>query len=329
MIESVLVNPWEPVASNPLTLFWLIVTTFFETGLGLGAYLTYTRIIPFFRTRTYMEILEAPMLLKDFFAVRRQQPFFRIVIYPIVRVIVGPKIRRIPNRWWIRSLFLRGLAFVTIVTVMINILLSVGWGNPFQEIVRNGIIAPGWLYNLVFSRSTNEPNGAHLMSFIGIPILALYSMWKYHDEFMGPLIGAFYVAIHEGPWEAAYYALYWQYLSFNQITNILKDVAFASMVIFFILAFWKYKNRKIRMSAFKWPTIIYLIALSLWIVIPYFWGYGLMPITTINNWEYGIGVYSITKWWADPVVNGIEVASWFGLFLMMIFVVWRDKQIGK
>ena len=301
----------EPVTANPLTFYWLIVTTFFETGLGIAAYLLYTQIIPFFKTRAYMTILEAPMEVKN--------PFYRL--------IVGRRIRKIPNRWWIRLLFLRGLSFVVIFTVLLNVVLSVGWASPFEDVTRNGLTSPGWLYNLVYSRSTNEPNSAHLVSFIGIPVLALYAMWKYKDEFIGPTIGAFFVAVHEGPWVIAYYAIYWPYLSLNQLTNVLKDVSFMSMIILFILAFTRYKSRKIRLEAFNWPIRIYLIALALWIVVPYFFGYGFLPITTINNWEYGKGIYSVTEWWASPLVNGIEVGSWFGLFLMMTFVVWRDKRV--
>lgn len=49
------------------------------------------------------------------------------------------------------------------------------------------------------------------------------------------------------------------------------------------------------------------------------------PTVTIDNYQYRHGVYYQTKFWADPVINILEVFSWVGLCRMMQFVLWRGK----
>lgn len=286
------------------------MTTFFETGLGVLAYLVYVKIIPLLKRKAILMSVPQGFLISN----------------RLVRLIVGPTVHKVPNRWWVRLLFVRGLAFVTIMTVTLEVFLSVGWRDPFSTVSISGLPSmPGWFYDLAFARSNNQLNGAHLVSYIGIPILGLYSMWKFKDEFMGPLVGAFFVAIHEGVWEPFYYLGYSQYLTWAEITNVLKDVSFASMIILFIVAFWKYPGRKIAMSEFKVPAIIYIAMVAGWFSVPSFFGYGIFPITTINNYEYGKGVYSETQFWGDPMVNLIEVFSWFSLFLMLQYTLMRWK----
>lgn len=298
-------------AQNPLTPFWLVVTTFFETGLGFSAYFVYVKIIPSLQAKAQLTSVPDGVRLQN----------------PIARLLIAPTIYKVPNRWWIRLLFFRGLSFVIIVTVALRIALSTGWRNPFVSTAPLfGLPSmPGWVWDLVYSRSTNEPNSAHLVSYIGIPIIAIYSMWKFKDEFMGPLMGAFFVAIHESIWEAFYYLGYSQYLSWAVITNVLKDVSFSSMVVLFLLAFWKYPKRQIPMREFIFPVILYASMVAAWFFVPAAFGYGFFPITTINNFLYGKGVYSQTNYWADPTVNLLEIFSWFGLFLMLQYVLMRWK----
>lgn len=250
------------------------------------------------------------------------------VTNPIARLFTGKEIiYRVPNRWWIRLAALQALAFVVIFTVAEQVMLSGGWRLPWQTTSPwNGLQSmPGWFFDLVFARSNNTPNGAHLISYVGIPILGLYTVWKTKDLFMGLLIAAFYVALHESLWELAYYFFYSQYLTWSVLTNVLKDVSFASMVILFLITFWKYPGRKISMSIFKPVVGIYIGVLVAWALVPHFFGYGWFPITTINNFVYGHGVYSETQWWSSPWINAIEDMSWFDLFLMMLYVVSRWK----
>lgn len=249
-------------------------------------------------------------------------------IKPVLkRILATDTINRVPNRWWIRYLSLQALAFVIIFTVAEQVMLSGGWRLPWQTVTWNGLPSmPGWLYDIAFARSNNQPNGAHLLSYVGIPILGLYTVWKTKDLFMGLLIGAFYVTVHESIWEAAYYIAYSQYLGWAEITNVLKDVSFASMVLLFLFAFWKYPERKISMKEFTPVVGTYTAMIAAWFFVPYFFGYGIFPITTINNYQYGHGVYSETVFWASPQVNLLEVFSWFGLFLMLLYVVWRWKR---
>ena len=299
--------------TNPLTFYWLIVTTFFETGLGLSTYVVYVKLIPYLKQ--HAKLMEVPQGYN--------------VNNRLARVFTGPTAYKLPNRWWIRLLAFQGTVFVIVFTVFVKLFLSVGWVSPLSS--------QGFVFDMIFARSNGQPNGAHLMSYIGIPIIGLYSMWKFRgtwkdismpDLSMGLLIGAFLVAIHEGIWEPVYYVAYSQFLSWDVLTNVLKDISFASMLILFLLAFWKYPYRTIPMKAFAYPVILYLYFVAEWFFFPYLLTsgyYPLFPITTINNYVYGKGIYSETAFWNDPFINGIEVASWFGLFLMMQYVLIRWK----
>jgi hypothetical protein len=249
---------------------------------------------------------------------------------PVLKRLLGTDIiQRVPNVWWLRLLALQGIAFIGIFVVAEQVALSGGWRIPWQTVTWNGLPSmPGWFYDLIYSRSNNSPNGAHLLSYVGIPLIGLVAMWKTKDLFMGLLMGAFYVAIHEGPWEAVYYIAYYQYLGWADLTNVFEDAAFAVMMVLFIVTFWKYPYRKISMKEFAPVVYVYLGMLGAWAVVPEFFGYGILPITTINNHTYGKGSYFETVYWPNPAINMIEVFSWFALFLMMLYVVitWKKKD---
>ena len=277
-------------------------------------------------------------------AIPEGQPIDKLQTYgwakKLLKLLLGKSVVYFsPNRWWLRFLALQATAFCLIFIVAERVFLSEGWRNPFASSVSaNGLTMAGWLYDLAFARSTNTPDGAHLVSYVGIPLIALSviaievrKFWKepditkkFPDMTLGLLVAAFFVAIHEGIWETAYYIEYSQYLSWAVITNVLKDASFASMMVLFLLAFWKYPYRTISMRKFAWVVLAYTALIVGWFFVPYLFGYGIFPITTINNFLFGKGVYSVTQWWSNPVINFIEVFSWFGLYLMMQWVVVRN-----
>jgi hypothetical protein len=217
------------------------------------------------------------------------------------------------------SITLKGVAFILLVGVLALLLTSVGWHSPLTW--------SGLSYDILMARSNGQPNGAHLVSYLPIPILGLYVAWKWREDallngYLGLLVCALGVAIHEGIWIVAYYSVYWKYLSWGALDNVVKDVFFVGMVVMFVLAYRDYPFQKVRLKAFLWPTVGYAAFIFAW------WLDGL-HITTINNFQYGQGTYGVTQWWADPVTNAWEVASWVLLIVLMWVAVWRVDRVDK
>jgi hypothetical protein len=216
--------------------------------------------------------------------------------------------------WFFASIALKGAAFILIIGVLGLLLTSVGWHSigSWSDLY----------YDLLFARSNNQPNGAHLISYLPIPLLGLYVALKYKQKgdlpnsYLGLLVCALGVAIHEGVWIVAYYSRYWQYLDMTVFDNVAKDVFFIVMLALFLYTYVKYPLGKIPIKTFLWPTIIYSVFIFYW------WAIGL-PITTINNFKYGEGVFGVTPLWNDPFTNALEIISWVLMYLLMFLAIRR------
>lgn len=309
--------------ADALTPFWLAVTIGFETGiLGFFMCFVYLKVIPFVRKRAKLIDIPGGYEIKN----------------PILRIIIGKRAKKLPVasyyylpflqkfpiiiRWWIYFIILQGVTFTIVFVVLGLILTTKGWQNPFTW--------DGLYHDLIFARINETPNGAHIFSYLGIPILCFIVMAKYKDAFLGLLTGAFMVAVHEGIWVGFYYLAYWQFLDWGLLTYVLKDVSFAGMIALFIFTFIKYPYQQMKLRIFYLPSLIYFIFNLFWYIFPIFTpelAYQVLPITTINNFKYGLTVYNETAWFADPYVNFLEVFSWLFIFAMFAFVIIRAKKI--
>ena len=238
---------------NPLSPYWTSLTIGFETGLGLVAYLGAVYIVPFLKRRSRLidfgERRDIDSLLGD----DRWSKFGKFFFKKILRI---PTVRHLPvNPIWFCIYFGGfGLAFLTLFIVNGDLLTSVGLVNPFT--------INGFWYDLLFARSNGQPNGAHIVSYLSVLILAWIVAIKYRDGpipelFLGGLTGALLFAIHEGLYTAFYYFWYWQYLDWDLTTNVLKDISSFSMVVLFFFAFKKYPFQKIDLSIFKRPALLF------------------------------------------------------------------------
>lgn len=285
-------SPFLP--SNPHSPFFILLTIIFEAGvLGCGSYLMFVKVIPFLSSR------------EGWHRITRDD---RTNLGEVGKVfsasgkLTGLKARNYPDHTFslIASYLMKGTAFLLLFAVQAILLTSVGWHDPLSW--------SGLKYDFLFARSGNTPDGAHLASYLPIPALGLYVAWKFRNDllldcYLGLLVAALAVAIHEGLWIVFYYAFYAQYLSWGVFDNVIKDVFFCVMLYLFVLTYRRYPFQKIPLKAFKWPTVIYLGFLFVWAAFGF-------HITTINNFVYGKGVYGITQWWGDPSTNFFEVASW-------------------
>jgi hypothetical protein len=269
------------VSYNPLTPEWTTITILFEFGaMGLGSYFVFVKLIPW---------LVSKESIKDH-RPEHPIPFFFSYLF-------------------------RGVAFILLVTTLGLLISSNGWTDN--------------LYYDVFFARTSPGNGAHINSYLLIPILGIYAAYKYADTketnvalrifyggYLGLLVAALGVAIHEALWMVGYYAFYAQYLSWGVFDNVIKDVFFSAMLCMFFLTYLHYPFKKIPLRAFKGPTIIYAGFLLMWGLLGF-------HISTINNFSYGRGIYGETQWWGDTETNGLEILSWVLLYSCMIISVWK------
>src|SRR5438093_7904833 len=305
-------------AYNPLNPFWTDLTIGVELGLGIVAYIGAINIEPFLRRRSSLidfgESREVDSMLRSDLA-----KFF------LKKILRLRRIRKLPaNPVWFLLYYMGavGLAFLTLFIVTFDLATSVGWISPFSV---NGLE-----YDLLFARANGQPNGAHIVSYLGVVAIAWIVAVKYRD---GPfpvlllvgLTGAFLVAIHEGIYIPFYYIQYAQYLDWSLLTNVLKDVSMFSEMVLFVFAFKNYPFQKMNLKMFTVPALFFTIYCLDWFFVPVLFGYSPFPITIINNFKYGQTVYMETVYWADPAVNGIEVVSWVFAFVLMAITILRSK----
>ena len=236
-------------------------------------------------------------------------------------------------------MWMRAVCFILLVGVLGDLLLSEGWAKPFTMTSPslNGIgwSMPGWFFDLFFARANAQPNGAHIVSYVGIPLFGLIVAYKYRpprmigwfgDAFQGIIAAGFLGAVHELIWIVLYYVAYAQYVSFAILPELIRDVSFVILLLLLIATFVKFKGRTIPMQTFKWPILIYLGFCLAWFFVPLAFGYPVFPITTINNPQFGNGLYQETPWFGVAWVNICEVASWVLLYLSFIVAVLRLRR---
>lgn len=304
---------------NPITPEVLAKTLFFQIGIiGLGVVIIYLKVIPYF---AYFQGMH--LITDDEITVIRKNR--------VLRLIFKNAKRWYDHVWYsLVMTVLKAGAVILLIGTLGILLTDVGWMKAIQEYVYTvptncvnpGSLNPqpypcnsteGWLDVLLFARASGQPNGAHLLSYIPLPLLGVYVAWKYrHSEvgnqstgavFLGILVIAFGVAVHETVWLFFYFLHYYPLPGFLTYGNQIEDLGFTIAMVLLIYAFWKYKFRPMKMWAFWWPFVGYVIFMFVWFWIG-------IPVSTINNYALGQGPFQITQWWADPFVNGVEILSW-------------------
>ena len=295
---------------NELTPCWTVITIIFEVGvLGFGSVFIFLYLVPYLERHAGMH----PYSDEDRALYRRMWFGF----FPALGKVFRVKPKKAPDHpvRFIVYLALWGACFILLFEVLAILLTEQGWHYSLSW--------DSLYYNLLFARTANQPNGAHIISYLPIPILGLWVAWKFRkgvmlDVFLGLIVAVLGTAIHEGVWIAFYYAFYWQYLSWGTFDNVAKDVFFVVMLYLFYYIYRHYPFQKIPLKTFKWPTMIFLGYNLVWALMGY-------HISVVNNYIYGQTIYGITQWWGDPLTNAIEQVSWVFLYLMMW---WEIRKIG-
>jgi hypothetical protein len=227
-------------------------------------------------------------------------------------------------KWFVLWAWITVISLVVILWgLFLTLVFSSGWKNPFAPVSEWGLGPyPGWFWDFVFARANDLPNGAHIFSWLSCAAFGL-AVWgktlrrpfKHFRDVLGdPYQGiaalVFIGGVHELTWVPFYYAAYYQYLSWSIILEVLRDVSFAVMMGLFILAFWKYKGRVVPLQIVKPYWLIYIGFLVAWFVVPKLFGYPFFPVTTLNNTNFGIGIYLETPYFPWWWVNAIEEFGW-------------------
>lgn len=236
-------------------------------------------------------------------------------------------------------------AWVTVITLVValwqlffTLVLSSGWKDPFATVQWFSLPPmPGWFFDLVFARANDHPDGAHILSWFGPALFGLVIWLKtlkrpfthfrdlLGDPYQGVAALVFVGGLHEIAWTPFYYAAYARYLSWSILIPVLRDVSFAFMMAMFVLTFWRYPGRVVPLSIFRKPFLAYVVFLAAWFALPALFGGPLMPVTTLNNPNFGIGPYQETPYFGWWWVNAIEVVSWLMLYVPMVILAWRHK----
>lgn len=301
------------MSDNPLTLFWLFATVGFELGLGVSAYVSAIFLIPRLRNKSNEILCFAwkKSINNRFLAWLIDTPYLK---GPRIEVLT---IRNRPQHptWYIPYKIAVGTAYFVAFGVLGSLLTSTALKLP-----------DSWdnlVYDFLWARANGQPNGAHIFSYLGIPIILLFVAWKFHDVWLGFFTAGLLVSIHEVIWTALYYTSYYPYLNMNSAINLFKDFAsFYPMLFLFIGAFIKYRPKTISIKTFRIPIIVYSAFLAIWYTTPkLFLGYQyFLPVTCVNLWNPDLAktVYQVTIYWNDPLTAFFEVTSWVLLAVLMI-----------
>ena len=238
-----------------------------------------------------------------------------------MKFVFGHAKRWYDSVWWsLSSTVLKSGALLILVLITFTLFTDVGWADAIKAYGSN-------LESLlIFARAGGTPNGAHLLSYIPLPLLGGWVAWKFRKDdpgnsylgavYLGILVVGFGLAIHELLWIIFYFIQYYGMLALFAGSNFIEDIFFSVMCLMLIVALWKYPFRKLPMKTFLWPSVAYLVLMFVW------WAYWGLPVSTINNYQFGQGVYETTKWWADPFVNGVEIFSWNFLTAGFWLAIW-------
>ena len=211
-----------------------------------------------------------------------------------------------------------------------TLLFSVGWKAPTS-------LDNIW-FDMIYARANAEPNGAHILSWLSCAAFGLACWFKtiprpaktFHDILGDPFQGIagliFIGGVHELLWIGPYYAAYWEYLSWSMAYEVLRDVSFGIMMVLFIMTFVKMPTRVFPLKILKPMVAFYCVYLAAWFVVPALFGYHLLPITTLNNPNFGVGLYQETPWFSWWWVNMIEENGWIVLCIPAIVAVLKYKK---
>ena len=318
---------------NPITPFILARTLLFQVGiLGIGVLFAYLWLLPRLAAKQGMH----PITDDERFS----------IMHSPLRLIFAKAKRWYDHMWWsLASTAVKTAALFLIGLTLFILLTDVGWVDAWNQwvvptwysycvdpiggnITGGCTVYNGWEMFLVMARASGTPNGAHLLSYIPLPMLGIYTAIKFRktsmgntslgDVYLGVLVVALGVAIHEGIWMVAYFVHYYPMPGFLSYGNVLEDLGFFTMCILFLVAYWRYKGQKVPLWDFLPVAYLYSCFILLWL-----W-FGL-SVTTINNYAIGQGPFEVTQWWADPTVNAVEIFGWVFVAVLMGVVIWRRK----
>lgn len=310
-------------SGNIIDEYWLAVNISLDTLLGIGFWFGLDYLMP--KWEAYS--------LRTLHWAEKQATFWKthVFIYEHRRKKGNdprPFFMRLANMYavnaWLLYAFVKIMVWFGVIGILLTLVLSKGFIDPLS--------LHGIYYDFLFARASDTPNGAHIWSYIVVPLTVIFVGYKMFPQKFGSLnyvgdiyqglgVGVFVLAVHEGLWLVFYYGIYAKYLTFADFNNVLRDVSFAGMLVMFAVAWWKYPNRTIPMKVFVIPTLIYFAFLLGWAA------FGL-PITTINNPTFVNNFYQETIWYANPWVNLTEIGGWLLLAFgfMASISQWRKLQ---
>lgn len=288
-------------------------------GLGTSALVGGWKLVPWLRDKASIGAFTI-----DLGEARDVDTFFqsRLAKFFFKRVLRLKRVRRVIRKpkWFIIYLIPYSVAWLAAFVTLFELMTSIGLRSPLTY--------QGLVYDLVFARSNGQPNGALITDYIAVVLVMWAVALKYRDGwfpnvFLGVSVGLFLVGWHEGIWVFFYYLGYGRYLDFGTLApNVISDMTSVVMYAMFIVGFLKLvkagrgnphpKFATPPPKAFALPVVILFGYIAAWFFMPPLispW-YVHLPITTINNPQYGQTIYNETKYWSGFWVNLVEGLGW-------------------
>lgn len=246
-------------------------------------------------TMTTVPIMDVPML-RTFIGFI----LIGVVFYSVYRWILP----RIHPFSLIGALLRFGISFTALFLLLAIVFLSpnMRWTLNYWD----------WIYNISLARVTANPYGAHVFSYITIPLVYFGAFYVTRNEYFSFAFAASTVFLHEMVWFAFTVAFTLLNHGIYQPT-LISSTAFAIMITLFgavILQVYRLN--------WKWFMLPFIYTLgfdSIW-----FWA---------NDWRITVSIfdvmgqaqYAATPYYFDFWANMFENIGWLSLFPMMMLVL--------
>ncbi len=221
-------------------------------------------------------------------------------------LVLEPYLERNKKHDLVRTFFKLSFS-VVMLTVLLHLIVGASWRIPDS-------LENLW-YDLFIIRVNNMPNGAHVWSYVTIPVLYFVILLWSKDEWYSFGVSVFHVFLHEGIWFVFYYLEYWGEINWE--TEFYADLTFLMLICTFGVIY-----------SIKYSLKSLSLVIGGLFFFDFIWFCFGMPITSTNSRDQMLE-YGLTIWANDLSVNAVEVVGWLLSLVLMLVWSYRRTSLNK